>query len=85
MIHTITRSRIQRQIIMNLVCLFSHVLTLSHIICVDKIPVIQVSHCSTEIEDVFVLCDRDRGALCLIVKSAVDKYAYLLTYLLTSG
>jgi len=34
------------------------------------------------VEDVFVSGDKDRGALRLIVKSAVYKYAYLLTYLL---
>jgi len=34
-------------------------------------------------EDVFVLADGDRGTLRLIVKSAVYKYAYLRTYLLT--
>jgi len=35
------------------------------------------------VEDVFLSGDRDHGNLWLVVKCAVYKYAYLLTYLLT--
>jgi len=44
---------------------------------------ISLSHFKNLIEDVFVLGDGDRGALRLILKSAVYKYAYLLTVVST--